>query len=353
MIQNRTRLSGMLIATSILGTAMLTTGFASPASAQEVEGPEVSWRLSAWGNPRAFTSAAQGISDYVSEQTGGNFTIDIAYGEALSGSRENLDGISLGAFEMAIFCVSYHPEKTPALTVLDLPLIPYANWDAQEATFNAIYSHPAIREELARWNALPIAASLAPNYTFFGRGDAPETLADWEGMRVRALGGMGDAMRTIGAVPTTVPAPETYTSLERGTIDAAAFGLGTHVAFGTHEISDWYTANLTIGTVNCPIVANIDAFNELPEQYQTLLSEAARDAGHDTIIAAWEADDEESLPQVEAAGMQAIEYSAEELAAFEAQAGQPVWDAWIDEMAAQGIPAQELFDLAFSTARGE
>lgn len=254
---------------------------------------------------------------------------------------------------MAVFCVSCNPEKTSTLSVLVLPLIRDASWDAQKATFNAVYSHPYVREELARWNALPIAASLAPNSTFFGRGDAPETLADWAGLRVRALGRMGNAMRTIGAVPTILPAPATYTSREGGTIDAAAFVLGKHVAVGTHEMADRYTANLTIGTVNYPIVANTDAFNALPEQYQTLLSGSAHDTGRAAIIAAWEADDEESLPFVRAAGMQAIEFSAEELAAFQAQAGQPVWDAWIAKMSTNGIPAPELSDLAFSTACGE
>ena len=42
-------------------------------------------------------------------------------------------------------------------------------------------------------------------------------------MRVRALGGIGKAMKVIGAVPTTVTAPETYTAIESGTVDAAAF----------------------------------------------------------------------------------------------------------------------------------
>ena len=41
--------------------------------------------------------------------------------------------------------------------------------------------------------------------------------------------------------------------------------------------------------------------------------------------------------------------SDEELAKFKEVAGQPIHDAWIADMSAQGLPAQELYDLVFST----
>ena len=39
------------------------------------------------------------------------------------GNRENLDGISIGAFEMAQFCAGYHADKNPSITVLELPFL--------------------------------------------------------------------------------------------------------------------------------------------------------------------------------------------------------------------------------------
>ncbi len=313
-----------------------------------MENPAIAWRLSVWGNPRAFTRGLEGMAAYVSDATDGQFAIEIVYGEALSKGRENLDGIALGAFEMAVMCVSYHPGKTPALSILDLPLIPYGSWDAQIEAFLAVFDHPYIREELARWNAMPVAAGLVPGYLLFGRGDVPGTLQDFEGMRVRALGGMGDAMQTVGAVPTTLPAPDVYTALERGTIDAAAFSLGSHVAYGIYEIADWYTTNLTLGTVNCPIVANIDAVDSLPPHYRDILLGDARDAGHAALIEAWEADESVDLPLVQQTNAVPVTFSEDDITVFNTLAGRPVWNAWIEEMSARGIPAQELFDVAFS-----
>src|SRR3546814_3134446 len=63
--------------------------------------------------------------------------------------------------------------------------------------------HPVLVKEMARWNAVFYASAILPAYEFFGVGEPPKELEDWKGKRVRALGGMGDAMRTLGAVPTT------------------------------------------------------------------------------------------------------------------------------------------------------
>jgi TRAP-type mannitol/chloroaromatic compound transport system substrate-binding protein len=53
---------------------------ASPAFAQEVEGPEVNWSFSMWGNPRALSAGMEASADRVEEATGGNFNIKIFYG---------------------------------------------------------------------------------------------------------------------------------------------------------------------------------------------------------------------------------------------------------------------------------
>lgn len=73
--------------------AALATACATTAVAEE-------WNVSLWGSPRAFTAHVEKIAELVDEKTGGKFTLNLSYG-GLSNNRENLDGISIGAFEMA------------------------------------------------------------------------------------------------------------------------------------------------------------------------------------------------------------------------------------------------------------
>ena len=95
-------------------------------------GKNVNWNLSTWGKRRAFTEGIEAVSAYVADKSGGHFTIKINYGGTLSKPRENLDGISLGAFEAATFCASYHADKNKAVTVLELPFLPITNGAIRE-----------------------------------------------------------------------------------------------------------------------------------------------------------------------------------------------------------------------------
>ncbi len=80
------------------------------------------WNVSTWGKRRAFTEHIEKLAELVSAKTNGEFTMNVSYG-GLSKNRENLDGISIGAFEMAQFCAGYHRDKNRAINVLELPFL--------------------------------------------------------------------------------------------------------------------------------------------------------------------------------------------------------------------------------------
>lgn len=335
-------LSAALFVGGITGSMLVAS---SPAHAAD----EVNWNFSAWGKRRAFTEGAEAMIAHLKEASGGKFNITMNYGGTLSKPRENLDGISLGAFEIAMFCASYHPDKNRAVTVLELPMLPVADTSVQKAIDLAVYKHPYVEKEMAKWNAKLLMSAALPQYEFMGKGKPPKTLADFNGMRVRALGGIGKAMAVIGAVPTTVTAPETYRAIESGTVDAAAFAFYSHFSYKINEVSTWRTTNMAPGSVNCPTVVNIDAYNALSDANKKLLDDAV-DKGYAALEKAYTASVEKYEPIADKAGMEKITYTDAELADFRAKAAQPVWDAWVKEQSAQGVPAQELLDLVLKTA---
>ncbi|MEO0547980.1 MAG: C4-dicarboxylate ABC transporter substrate-binding protein, partial [Pseudomonadota bacterium] len=177
-----------------LATAM-TASFTLPAFAVE-------WNVSLWGKRRAFTEHVEKLAELVKAKTNGEFTLNISYG-GLSKNRENLDGISIGAFEMAQFCAGYHRDKNPTITVLELPFLGVTTLEEERKISQALYAHPAAQEDLGRWNATLLMPSPLPQYNLVGVGDAPKTLDDYEGLTVRATGGIGEAMKAVDAVPTS------------------------------------------------------------------------------------------------------------------------------------------------------
>ena len=317
--------------------AAITIAFAGEALATE-------WNVSLWGKRRAFTEHVEKLAELVSEKTGGEFTLNISYG-GLSKNRENLDGISIGAFEMAQFCAGYHRDKNPSITVLELPFLGVSSLEQEVELSMAVYSHPATVADLARWNATLLMPSPLPQYNIVGAGDAPSTLADFEGMTVRATGGIGAAMEAVGAVPTSTTASEVRQAMDGGIVEAVSFAPHAHMSFGTIENATWWTTNLNPGTVNCPVVANTDALASLSDEHREALLSSI-DESLDHYIANYNGATMDAWgPALDERGIARVTFSDEEIAAFKEAAAAPAAVAWIEDNTARGLPAQELYDM--------
>ena len=305
------------------------------------------WNVSVWGKRRAFTEHVHKLGELLDQKTNGEFTLNISYG-GLSKNRENLDGISIGAFEMAQFCAGYHADKNRVVTVLELPFLGVENLAQEVAVSAAVYAHPAATEEMAQWNAKLLMTSPMPQYNLVGTGEPRTTLSDFEGMRVRATGGLGKAFAAAGSVPTSVTATEAYQAMESGVVDTVAFAQHAHLSFGTINQADWWTANLNPGTVNCPVVVNIDAYESLSDAHREALDGSVQEAldhyvaNYGELLAKWDS-------VLADKGVTKVEISADVIDAFRAKAADPIRDTWIADMEAQGLPGQELYDLVMST----
>ena len=321
-------------------TAALCVAFVTEAAATE-------WNVSVWGKRRAFTEHIEKLAELVSEKTGGEFTMNVSYG-GLSKNRENLDGISIGAFEMAQFCAGYHPDKNRVITVLELPFLGVNTLEEEVAVSHAVYAHPAAVEEMAQWDAMYLMTSPMPQYNIVGTGEPRDELAEFDGMRVRATGGIGKAFESVGAVPTSVTSSEAYQAMESGVVDTVAFAQHAHLSFGTINEADWWTANLNPGTVNCPVVVNTDAYESLSDAEREALDSSVPEAidyyleNYGKLLTRWD-------EVLEEKGVEKVMLSDDTIAAFRTTAADPIREAWIADMESQGIPGQELYDLVIET----
>ncbi|MEM7546616.1 MAG: C4-dicarboxylate TRAP transporter substrate-binding protein [Pseudomonadota bacterium] len=324
-----------------------TAALAATAIAIAGEAMAVEWNVSVWGKRRAFTEHIEKMAELVSAKTNGEFTMNISYG-GLSKNKENLDGISIGAFEMAQFCAGYHRDKNPTITVLELPFLGVSNLEEEVAVSHAVYGHPAVQKDLARWNAKLLMTSPMPQYNIVGTGEPRDELSEFDGMRVRATGGLGQAFSAVGGVPTSVTATEAYTAMESGVVDTVAFAQHAHLSFRTIDIATWWTANLNPGTVNCPVVVNTDAYDALSDEHK-----AALDGSVDEAIEHYLANYAELLKKwdgiLDEKNVQRVELPEDQLAEFRKIAADPIREEWIKTMEGQGLPGQELYDLVQAT----
>ena len=323
--------------------ALVTCTFVAEAAATE-------WNVSLWGKRRAFTEHVEKLAELVEKKTDGKFKLNISYG-GLSKNKENLDGISIGAFEMAQFCAGYHADKNPSITVLELPFLGVKSLEQEVKVSKAIYNHPAVKKDLARWNATLLMPSPLPQYNVLGVGKKPNSLEDFKGLTVCATGGIGRAMKAVGAVPTSMSASEVRQALDSGVIKAVAFAPHAHMAFGTVEKGKWWTTNLNPGTVNCPVVVNTDALNQLSKsEKDALLSSVDEALDHyvntynKKTMGAWG-------PKLESKKIEKVTFSDEAISAFKKKVAAPAAEAWIKQNKKRGLPAKELYDLVVSEVK--
>lgn len=323
---------------------------ASHAKKAMVDGPKVRWKVNVWGKRRAFTEDLETYSRIVKERTGGKFTIKVFYGDQLGGKKQNVDNLKAGVFDMAKVCWAYHPGKNQSLTVLNLPFLPVTNFDVQRKVAEAVYQHPITSKELAdKWGIFVMSSSQLPQYEFLGKGTPPKKIEDWKGLTVRALGGLADAMRALGASISTMTATEVYQAIDRGAVNAVSFPFSyAHSAYKIDEVASWYTINLAPGTNDCPNIASKKSWDALPPQYQKLMMEAKEEA-YKALKAAYKKKDDVNIPKWRKSKTE-VKYTDAELAKFREVAGQPVYDKWIAANKDK-FDSKALFDFVMKTAK--
>ena len=326
----------------------LGLGFALSAAAPADAADKVTWNFALYGPPRAVTVTFEHLAKVAKEKSGGNFVINLKYNEQLGEAKDFLDGIKVDAFQGAFVAYSYAPAKTPMQGVLDMPFLPIPDLVAQAKVQDGYQAWKPVADELSKWNGKHFMTVLLPQYEFMGTGKPPRNLEDWKGMRVRALGGLGDAMKLLGAVPTSVSAPEVYTALERGMFQAASFPFSySFTAYKLQEVSKWYTLGMQFGVVHNSLVLSQTAWKALPDEYKKILEEARPEAYRLQRVAYEEAD-KKSFPLFEKRKLEVIKITPEMRDKLISVAGKPVWDKWVAETEAKGLPGKEALELVLS-----
>jgi TRAP-type mannitol/chloroaromatic compound transport system substrate-binding protein len=129
--------------------------------------------------------------------------------------------------------------------------------------------------------------------------------ADLAGLKMRIGGLAGNVLQRLGLVPTQLAAGDIYTSLERGTLDAAEFvGPFDDEKLGLAKIAPYYYyPGFWEGAASLSLFVNLDKWNELPPGYKSVLNTAAGYAAAD-MLAKYDAQNPAALRRLVANGAQ-------------------------------------------------
>lgn len=185
------------------------------------------------------------------------------------------------------------------------------------------------------WRAL-----IPPIYQTIGK-HGYEKLEDWDGSKVRISGRQQTAaMKLLGAAPSTIPAQEAYTALQRGIVDSVMLNDSIFRSFKLHEVSTKHS-DTALFSVNLEYCMNKEWFQKLPPELQKavyhfgqLVTQAVAQIGYERgVVYARELFKER--------GIEFLKPTDEERAKW-LEIMSPVKDEWIEKTEAKGLPAKEL-----------
>ncbi len=181
------------------------------------------------------------------------------------------------------------------------------------------------------------------------------TMEDLKGMKLATGSDIGlESLKALGATETYIPAPDMYTALERGLIDGLATNWEKSVAFKECEVTRYRTDGIKFWCNAMIIYMNWDSWNKLPKDVQDAITSVSGLAISREYGRQMDENDQKFRGIVSemdsGAGKDAfIDISPAERERWK-EATRSVWDSYVDDANAEGIPGQEIVDYLVQKA---
>jgi TRAP-type transport system periplasmic protein len=285
----------------------------------------------------------------VEEATKGRVKIEIYPGQTLVKGPDIWNAVKTGMADMGWCFHGYWADMTPLSDVITLPFFPFKTAEkGSEVLWKLYEKFPSIQQEYKDVQPLTLWAS-SPYFLITTKKQV-KTIEDLRGMKIRVVGGPPtEQMKALGAIPTLIPMPDTYLSMDRGVIDGMGAPWEAIHAFRLYEIVKYYTI-LPLSAVYFSMSMNKAKWESLPKDVQqAIMSVGGLDGAkfwgknfYDTA----EGGVEELIKR---GNYQVTKYTVPpaELSKWGKVAGEPLWKEWVKRMEGKGRPdAQKVLDAA-------
>jgi TRAP-type mannitol/chloroaromatic compound transport system substrate-binding protein len=256
-------------------------GLTACSNSTPAQSPPVKWKMAtSWSaNISLYTDSAQAIAKRVNQLSNGRLVIETFPADSLVGAFEVLDAVSSGKAECGQGWPGYWVNKEPSFELFSS--IP--DMMTQQEWLVWLYG-PAkginLWQELyKKYNVIPFPGALnGPEFGYFTNKPV-STLADFKGMKFRAVGMAGDILKELGATTVSLPVAEIIPAMKSGTIDGCEFNspyidwqLGFQDVAKYAAMPSWHQPSGMYDTM-----VNLNAWNKLPDDLKAIFEAACKE----------------------------------------------------------------------------
>ncbi|MFT6654556.1 MAG: TRAP-type mannitol/chloroaromatic compound transport system substrate-binding protein, partial [Marinomonas primoryensis] len=236
---------GKLVFAGLLALSLVACGGSEKAEDTakiEKKAETIHWKMvTTW--PKNFPglgTGAEALAKNIKAMSNGRLDIKVYAAGELVPALEVFDTVSRGTAEMGHAASYYWKGKVPAAQFFTT--VPFG---LTALEFNAWIEYGGglkLWEEIyAPFNLIPMPAG-NPGVQMGGWFNKEiNSLADFQGLKMRMPGLGGEVLKKVGASPINLPGSEIFTALQTGTIDATEWvGPYNDLAFGLYKAAKYY-----------------------------------------------------------------------------------------------------------------
>lgn len=330
MLHRHARAIGRL---ALVACLVLVAGRAV-ASGQTFTGVKLNYSIFFAASHRNSVLAAEWAKE-IEKRTDGKVQITMFYGGTLTPADKCYDGVVNGISDIGMSCLSYTMGRFPLSEVLDLPLGIQSGTVATRLV-NDFYTKFKPKE-------------LSDVKVLYLHGHGPgllhtktpvRTLEDLKGMKIRATGTSAKIAMALGGAPVAMPMSDSYDSISRGVAEGILCPVESLQGWKLGEVIKYTTQDYGAAyTITFFVVMNKAKWDALPASVQKVFDQVSEEWIGRTG-AAWDEMDKAGSTFAAGLGDTVIPLSAEENARW-AKAVEPLFDEYVKDKTAKGLPAAE------------
>jgi TRAP-type transport system periplasmic protein len=330
-------------------TAMASLPAAGLNGAQAAE-KTYTVKFSAYAPKNLYESAYLRWAKAVEAETAGKLKFEMYPYEQLFKAQAHLDGIRTGMADCGTISTPYYPGRFPMAELYFLPF----TWETGVEGARVLHKfaqYKPIKDEFEKSGVKCIVLEGSGGYALATRKPI-KTFEDLKGLKVRSFGTLlGNMLKLCGAVPVSLPMPDTYEALKSGILDASPGPLGTIYGQRLHEAAKYMTifrgGSFTYAAM--PIVWGLESWNKLPKDIQDAIIRVSE--SRCWVSEGFDADDKNAMVQLQKEGAE-IQYLPEKEKGRFIEKAEDLGQQWMEDNKKSG-PSKDVYEFFYSLLKKE
>jgi TRAP-type transport system periplasmic protein len=273
----------------------------------------------------------------VEQKTNGAVKVTVFHGGTLTPPDKAYDGVVKGISDAALAPLSYTVGRFPMFEVFDYPM-GYKSSVAATKLSNELYRKYKPKE----FDDVHVMYFITPAMAGVHANKMVQKLEDMKGLKLRSTGVTAKVVSHLGGVPVALPIGETYDAAKRGIIDGVVSLIEALQGWKFAEVTKYTTETPSANTsVIFAIVINKSVWNALSPDLKTTIDKINEEF-MEKSGRAWGEMEESAREFSLKLGHKFIRLPDAEEEARWAKALAPLYDEYVKEKTAKGIPAAEV-----------